>query len=325
MQKKIKILNIIGEKFTPKARGVLDDAVSIEYKTPTQTELAGLIGKYDGVIVGLEVKFDKAVLEKAKKLKFIATATTGLDHIDTAFAEKKGIHILSLKGENAFLDTVTGTAELAFGLLLSLIRFIPKSFDSVKSDLWDRESFRGHSLYGKSLGIVGMGRLGKMIARYGKAFGMKIFFTDPDVSKQEFPEYEKLGFEELIKESDMVSIHVHLSHQTENMFNRQVFNDMKKSAYLVNTSRGKVVNEEDILSALKNKTIAGYATDVLTDETSFGNHIPENHPLVEYARDNTNLIIVPHIGGMTHESREATDIFMAQKIKDYIDSSSFSA
>lgn len=312
---KLKILNVIGEKFSPEARNVLDSFADVDYKTPTQDELANMISSYEGVVVGLEVKFDKNVLEKASKLKFIATATTGLDHIDVSLAESKGIQILSLKGESDFLDTVTGTAELAFGILLSLLRFIPHSFDSVKNGQWNREMFRGRNLYGKTLGIVGLGRLGKMTARYGRAFGMNVLYCDPYVDAKNFPDYKKVDFDTLISESDFVSVHVHLSKETENMFNVSTFKKMKKTAHLINTSRGKIVDEDALLEALKDKVIAGYGADVLSDELSFKGGTFSDNKLVDYMKNHNNVIVLPHIGGMTVESREATDLFIAEKIK----------
>jgi len=150
---------------------------------------------------------------------------------------------------------------------------------------------------------------------YGKAFGMKIIYFDPHIDNKE---YEKTDFDNLLKQSDIISIHVHLNNETENLFNSEVFSKMKNSAFLINTSRGKIVNEEDLLEALKNKKIAGYGADVLADELEFEKNF-SNHSLVEYSKNNRNVIIVPHIGGMTYESRELTDIFIAEKLKSYIE------
>lgn len=198
--------------------------------------------------------------------------------------------------------------------MIDLMRQISVSFDDVKNYHWDREKFRGRVLANKTFGVVGVGRLGRMMVRYGKAFGMKVIACDPYV--KEFG-CEKVDFDELVSKSDIVSIHVHLNKETENMFNKDVFEKMKDSAYLINTSRGKIVNEDDVLGALENKKIAGYSTDVLSDELNFNNGF-SNHPLVEYAKNNSNLIIAPHIGGMAYEAREATDIFIAEKIQRHL-------
>lgn len=313
-KKKIKILNTIGENFALEAKKILVGLGKVDYKIPTQKELAEIIGDYDAVIVGLGLNFHKEILSRAKKLKVIATATTGLDHIDVAWAKKRGIKVLSLRGEEKFLNTITGTAELAFGLLIDLSRFTPWAFEDVKNYRWRREDWKGASLYGKTLGIIGLGRLGKMTARFGKAFGMKVIFTDPKIAQKDFPEYEKVSFEKLLRESDAISIHIHLSKETENLFGRKEFEKMKKMAILVNTSRGKIVNEKDLLAALEKRIIAGYGADVLANELSFETTGFKNHPLVEYSKNHQNLIIVPHIGGMTTDSRLATDLFLVEKL-----------
>lgn len=319
----MKILNTLGKTYPEEARKILARVGTAEYRTLNQKTFEKVIGDYDVAVTALGLLFNKTALEKARKLKVIVTATTGLDHIDLIQAKKQGITVLALRGETAFLNTITGTAELAAGLMIELLRQTPHAFDSVKRYEWNRDVFRGHNLYGQTLGVVGMGRLGRWMGRYGVAFGMQVQFFDPYVKTSPSKKYKKVSFETLLKTSDCISIHVHLEKGTENMLSAREFGLMKKTAYLINTSRGKIVNEKDILAALKKKTIAGYATDVLADELSFStgggsSFGGKNHPLVEYAKKNQNLIIVPHIGGMTHESREATDIFMAKKLEKFL-------
>lgn len=314
-----KILCTIGKKYTKEAKKILETMGEIDCYGLAHGELVKKISSYSILLVGLGLKVDKQVINNAENLKIIATATTGLDHIDINYAKSKGIEIISLRGENEFLNTITGTAELAFGLIIDLLRLIHSAFESVKNYQWDRESYRGHSLCGKTLGIVGLGRIGKMMAIYGNAFGMKVIACDPHQDIKIFKDLncKKVDFDDLLKNSDIISIHVHLNNKTKNMFNSEIFEKMKNLAILINTSRGKIVNEDDLLYALENKKIAGYATDVLSGELDFDQDF-NNHPLVEYARENNNLIIVPHIGGMTYESREATDIFIADKIKKFL-------
>jgi len=311
-----KILNTIGPEFSEKAKSITSTLGENDYKTIPQKDLPNGIEQYDIAIVGLANKFDKAVLDGARNLKIIATPTTGLDHIDLEIAKQKGIEVLSLRGETEFLNSITGTAELAFGLIISLLRMVPFSFDDVRAGRWDREKWCGHNVSGMTLGVVGAGRLGTQMIRYGNAFGMKVIFYDLNVGESKGA--KKVDFDELLCESDVASLHVHLLSETENMFTAEIFKKMKKTAVLVNTARGKIVNESDLLEALKNKTIAGYATDVLSHELNFAGNQFSKYPLVEYAKTNTNCIIVPHIGGMTYESREATDIFIAEKVKKYI-------
>lgn len=315
---KEKILNTIGSNFTPRARKILSESGQVDYLDIDQVELMKIINQYDVALIGLGLNFNKEIISKGKKLKLIATVTTGIDHIDNKFALGKGVDILSLKNETIFLNTITGTAELAFGLLLDLLKHISASYESVKNYRWEREKFIGNNLGGKVLGVVGYGRLGKMMARYGLVFGMKVLVDDPNVSADDLEKgMELVNWGNLLQRSDIISIHVHLDEGTKSMFNKHTFQQMKSTAYLINTARGQIVNEDDVLLALQNEQLAGYATDVLAGENNF-NKVFSNYPLVEYAKNHQNCIIVPHIGGMTYESREATDIFMAEKVVAYL-------
>lgn len=301
--------------FAPRAKDILKKVGKVDCRRLTQKEFLKIIPKYNVLVVGLGLNINKEALDKAINLKFIATATTGLDHIDTEYAALKGIKVLSLKGETKFLNSITGTAELAFGLILDLMRNISASFDSVKNYKWEREKFFGHNIYGKTLGIVGLGRLGKMVARYGNGFGMKVVATDQFIKNEDFAKAgaKKVSFGKLLGVSDIISIHVHLNNQTRKMFGDNEFAKMKRAAYLINTSRGEIVDDGALMKALKFGRIAGYGADVLSGENDFETK-GARHPLIGYAKHHSNVIIVPHLGGATFESREATDIFIAQKL-----------
>lgn len=312
-----KILNTITE-YPNEAKEVIEKIGYVDYKQLSQDELVACIGEYDIIMVQLGLNLHKDVLDQARNLKVIATSTTGLDHIDVAYAKERGIAVISLRGEDAFLRTITGTAELAFGILIDLARRSPWAFDSVKSYAWDRNLFRGHNMSGMTLGIVGLGRLGSLMAQYGKAFNMNVIFVDPNVDN---PTYKKVSLDEVLRQSDAISIHVHLKEDTENMFNAGAIAKMKPSAYLINTSRGKIVNEDAVLEALRQKKIAGYGTDVLAGELNFDGKTFSDYPLVEHAKTHENVIVLPHIGGMTVESRIATDVFIAKKLAAYLTTS----
>ncbi|MFA6159996.1 MAG: NAD(P)-dependent oxidoreductase [Parcubacteria group bacterium] len=319
---KISILNTIGSAFSDKAMIVIEKMGDVDYfDLDNQKQLEKVIKKYDIAIIGLGLNYDKRVIDAGKRLKIIATASTGTDHVDVEYAKKKGIKVLSLKDDREFLDTVTGTAELAFLLMLALMRNLLPATKSALNYCWT-EKFRGHNLYQKKLGIVGLGRLGTMMAKYGKAFGMEVMACDPYQNQKNFSTIgcKKVSFERLLKLSDIISIHVHLNEETIGMFNKEAFGLMKNSAIIVNTSRGKIVDEKDILLALREKKIAGYGTDVLADELTFNDKF-ENNELIEYAKMNDNVIITPHVGGVTFESREATDIFIANKVKKELNKS----
>ena len=309
----MKILNTLGSHFALKAQKILDTLGNVDYRELTHKELLEVADRYDIIVVGLYPMIDKEVMDKAKKLKYIAIPANTLENIDVDYAKKKGIEVVSLWGETAFLNTITSTAELACGLMIDIVRFTPWAFDTVKKYKWDRENFRGRTLYGKTLGIVGMGRLGTWMARYGKAFGMNVIFYSPHTEKSAVPGCARVTFNELLRRSDVVSLHAHLNKETENMFDESVFKKMKKGAYLVNTARGKIVDEAVLLRMLKKGHIAGYAADVLALEFETGIRL-KGYPLVEYAKTHRNVIIVPHTGGMTVESRENTDIFIVEKL-----------
>lgn len=315
----LKILNTIGDVYTPQAKQILSQLGEVEYVQWNQEQLLQNIASYDIAVVGLGLHFDQAVLSEATHLRMIATSTTGLDHIDMAFADQKGLTVLSLKNEKEFLDTITSTAELALGLMIDVARGISASFASVQQYEWRRENFRGHSLQGKVLGIVGLGRLGTMMSKYAQGLGMQVIAYDPLIEKNVFTQtgVTSVSFEQLLSLSDVISLHVHLNAQTENMFSAETLQKMKPSAYLINTARGKIVNESAVLEALEKNTLAGYATDVLDGELAFGETFL-SHPLVLYAKTHSNIVITPHIGGMTHESREATDIFVAHQVQQWV-------
>ena len=299
----MKILVTI-EQFNPEAKKILERLGEVEYRQ-------GFLSDGEIIIVGLGLRIDKEVITAAPKLKLIATATTGLDHIDVGYAQEKGIKVVSLQGED--LKEITGTAELAFGLILSLMRRIPESFNDIKAGNWDRKKFLGNNLAGKMLGIIGLGRLGSIMAKYGQAFGMSVMAYDS--RKEAVGNAQLVDFDTLLAKADIISIHAPLNGQTVNMFNESVFKKMKDSAYLINTARGAIVNETDLLAALESKIVAGYAADVLSGEVEFRKDA-SGHPLVKYAKIHDNIIITPHIGGYTVESRAMTDVIIAKKVHD---------
>jgi len=315
----MKILNLIGE-FSEEAKPFLEAVGEVDYRTLTQEELMGAVAPYEAWVVRLGLFFTKEVIDAAPNLRYIATASTGLNHIDVEYAKSKGIEVVSLRGENEFLDSITSTAELAFGMLIDLMRYIPWAFDSIRRYELKLEEFKGRSLSGKTLGIVGMGRLGKIIAAGAAGWRMNVVFADPNVPQEKFPQYKKLSLEELLAQSDAVTLHLHLLPETQGLIGKQQLALMKRGAYLVNTSRGEIVDEAAVLKALEKGQLGGYATDVLAGEMALIKKF-ENHPLVEYAKGHRNCLIVPHTGGLTSDSRVATDVFIAQKLATAIRSS----
>jgi D-3-phosphoglycerate dehydrogenase len=259
---------------------------------------------------------DQGLLRKARQLKIIATPTTGLNHIDLESAAQQGVLVLSLRGEVEFLRDVRATAEHTIGLMLSLLRNIPSAERHVRGGEWNRDQFKGHELYEKTAGIVGYGRLGRLVAMYLRAFGMKVIASDPHLDAEARRLAASQGVEfvplsELLERADIVSLHVNLDPATAGFFGPEQFAQMKAGAWFVNTSRGELIDETALLGALQTGRLSGAALDVLQGEQSGAFTGSE---LLRFAQQHGNLLITPHIGGCTYESLEKTEIFLAQKV-----------
>lgn len=314
-----KILNTEPEHYSPWAKQELSKIGELRERVVSQKELMEIIPEIDILLIGWGLQINKAVLLRAQKLKVIVSATTNEFHLDLTEAASRKIKVFTLKGEREILDKVPSTAELAFGLLLSLARFIPCSFEAVKNYSWQRDKFKGNELFEKTFGILGYGRLGRIAARIARGFEMKVISYDPNVSKEIMKEQgvEAVSFDELIRQSDVLSLHLPATEQNKGLVNREVFEKMKKSAYLINTARGELINEADLLWALENNTIAGAGLDFLQGEWGFAEKVSKNS-LIEYAKTHRNLIITPHLGGMSDEAVFKVRDFLTKKVIDYL-------
>lgn len=211
------------------------------------------------------------------------------------------------------INGFSATSELAFALLLALNRKIISAHADVRRGAWSREKFTGFQLQGKTLGIIGLGRLGKISARIGQGFGMKVIAHD--IAPLSVPGVQMVDLDKLLRSADVLTIHVHLTPDTEGLIGRASFNKMKRNAILLNTSRGRIVDETALLDALVNKQISGAGLDVVDGEW-LGEGALYHHPLIKYSREHNNLLIVPHIGGATIESIYGARVFMARKIAE---------
>lgn len=267
------------------------------------------------IVLRLAYKIDALWMDKMPNLKVIATPTTGLNHVDVVEAKKRGIKIICLKGRSGFLKYVPATAEETMGLIFASIRKLPWAFEHVKKGGWDRNLFRGNQLLGKTLGLLGFGRLGKLVAKYSKVFGMSVIAYDPHVSKNVFTRYgvQRVSMDTLFKTADILSVHAYLTDETGNMVQEKHLQMMKPTAHFINTARGEIVNEAALLKALQKKWIAGAALDVMCDEAGDGSHL-KGHPLIAYANTHQNLIVVPHIGGAAYEAMHVTEEFIANLV-----------
>jgi D-3-phosphoglycerate dehydrogenase len=297
----------------PEAKLILESVGDVTYAEHKYPQLLEVIGDYDALLPSLDIHLDKSLLQRAKRLKLIATPSTGTDHIDLRSAAEFGIEVMSLKNDIEFLKKVTATAELAFGLILSITRRIPFAFDSAKQAKWSSRDFRGHELLDKTLGIIGYGRLGEMMARYAHAFGMHVSACDPyKTIREDF--VTQVDFETLLRSADILTVHVHLNEETRGLISERAVSTMKQGVFLVNTSRGAVIDEAALLRALESGKLAGAALDVICGELE-GDF--ENHPLIQYAQAHDNLILTPHVGGVTYESQAKAYAFTARKIQRF--------
>lgn len=255
------------------------------------------------LIVRLQRKVTEQTLDKFPNLVKLVSATTGWDHIDISSLKARNIELVSLRGQDEFLKTIPSTAEHTWALLMALIRNIPKANEDVKSGNWNRDAFRGFELKGKTLGIIGYGRTGQRVASYADAFEMKVVFYDPYMSNTPKNHHRVNSLEELIQQSDVVSIHVHLSSETENLLSAEMINKLRHGAFLINTSRGKVWDEKAIVDRLEQGHIAGVAADVLQTELED----ITNSSLWQAQHENQNIIVTPHIGGATWDAMWACE------------------
>ncbi|MCK5861715.1 MAG: phosphoglycerate dehydrogenase, partial [Candidatus Hydrogenedentes bacterium] len=280
--------------------------IEVDVKPPQKPdELAAVINEYDGLVVRSATKVTAEALADATRLKVIGRAGVGTDNIDKPVATKKGIVVMNAPGGNTI-----STCEHAFTLMLSLCRNVPQAYISMQEGRWDRKKFMGTEVCGKTLGIVGVGRIGGALAKRAKAFEMRVLAYDPILSalKAESLGVELVSFEELIAQADFISIHAPKSEKTNNMISAETFKKMKPNCRIINTARGGIVNEQDLAEALRNKTIAGAALDVYTTEPF------ENNPFI----DLDNVITTPHLAASTGEAQMTVALDVAQQMVDFL-------
>lgn len=278
-------------------------------------QLLGEVSDVHVLWVRLRHRIDDQLMEAASALRAIVTATTGTDHIDVAAAERRGVAVLSLRGQADRLGDVRATAEHTIGLILALLRRLPEAVEHARRGEWDRDLFWGEELQGKTVGVVGYGRLGRRVAHYLRAFDAEVMATDPGVLDADMSAdgVEPASLESVLRRAEIVTLHASLDSSTEGLISRDELSLMSPSAWLVNTARGKLVHEGALLEALRERRLAGAALDVLADERGGG-----SRPLVDYAREHRNLVITPHIGGATRQSREKTENLMADRLLEFL-------
>lgn len=298
--------------YSPEAANVLRKFGALREYDDTNQSLLEAVKECEVLVVRLRYAIDAELIEAAPRLRYIVSATTGLDHIDLNAAAMRGIQVVSLKGETEFLNTVSSTAELAWGLLLSVVRRIPAAHAAVTAGHWNRDSFWGRDLFGLRLGILGMGRLGTKVAGYGRAFGMTVSYCDPHVEASLVGLARYSTAAELAAANDVLSIHVPFDDSTVRIVDREVLTRMSPTGILINTSRGAVLDEDALLDLLEQNKFGGAGLDVIRDEA--GEIVVRNSRLLRYLNENDNLVVTPHIGGATRSSMHKAEEFVANKL-----------
>jgi len=298
---------VLAEKVSPATLAVFQQEPGWKIVTPDQIKngLAAELADADALVVRSAVQADAKLLESAPKLRVIGRAGVGVDNIDTAAATHRGIVVMNTPGANA-----VAVAELTLGLMVSLARSIPRANVTMHAGKWDKKSLQGSELRGKTLGIVGLGRIGLEVARRALSFGMDIIGYDPFVAPIIARENSVtlVPIDEIFKTSDYLTLHVGLTTQTEGLINATSLAIMKKGIRIINCARGELIVEQALADAIKSGHIGGAALDVFHQE-----------PLKEspfYSLD--NVILSPHIAGATDEAQEAIGIQLAMQVRDYL-------
>lgn len=297
--------------FSTTAITILKDAGFNIFLNDGYINILEALQKYNIIFLRLSVKIDKTLLLKCEtiKCKYLVIPATGIDHIDEHFCLSKGIQVISFKNKKHLLKDVRATAELTIALTLLLQRSIIEAAESTKKGIWNRDLFRGKDIFRKKVGIIGFGRLGQIVSNYFSVFGANVLVYEKN--KIDVPGiYEKAkNINQIFLECDIISLHVDYNEENINLINLSLFKIAQKKPIIINTSRGQIINESDLLYSLNNNYISGAALDVVNDEFNFNS----DNPLITYSKSNKNLIITPHIGGCTIDSSNRTEEIIANE------------
>ncbi|RLF87647.1 3-phosphoglycerate dehydrogenase [Thermococci archaeon] len=269
---------------------------------PDQEKLKELVKDVSAIIVRSKPKVTKEIIDTAPNLKVIARAGVGLDNIDVEYAKSKGIEIV-----NAPAASSRSVAELAIALIFNVARKVAFADRKMREGVWAKKQCMGFELEGKTLGVIGFGRIGYAVAKIAKAIGMKILLYDVIKNEERAREVDGkfVELEELLKNSDVITIHVPLLESTHHLINEERLKLMKSTAILINTSRGPIVDTNALVKALQEGWIAGAGLDVFEEEP-----LPKDHPLTKF----DNVVLTPHIGASTVEAQERAGIEVAEKV-----------
>ncbi|HWD21111.1 MAG TPA: phosphoglycerate dehydrogenase [Verrucomicrobiae bacterium] len=278
----------------------------LKQKTP-ESELLAMVKDVQAMVVRSETKITKKVIDAAPNLRVVGRAGVGVDNVDVDAATQRGIVVMNTPGGNTI-----STAELTFSMLMALARRIPQAHGSMKEGKWDRKQYQGTELYNKTLGILGMGRIGGEVAKRAAAFGMKVLAYDPYLTRARAEALRvdlKENVDDIYRESDFITVHMPMTDETKGMVNAAAFAKMKKGVRVLNCARGGIINETDLCAAIQSGQVGGAALDVYEVEPP-----PADFPL----RALPQVIMTPHLGASTEEAQENVGIEVAEAITDYL-------
>lgn len=266
------------------------------------------------LVIRLGQMIDQDFLAQYPALQAIATPTTGLTHLDLSVCRQRGLRVFSLADCRQAIGAIRSTSELAFGLILALLRNIPAAHhDVVHEQAWSRERFKSRQLQGLTLGLIGFGRIGQQMAAPAQAFGMQVLAHDPAITSAEVPAgVRAVSLEALLQSSDIVSLHADLNDSNHGLIGKTALATMQPTALLINTARGELLDENAVAKALIKQRLAGVAVDVLCHEQQVERR--SQSPLLAAAREGHNVLITPHIGGCTLDAMQATELALAETV-----------
>lgn len=297
---------LISDKTAPKCAEILRAAgLEVDEKFGNSPdELKSIISNYHGLIVRSATKVTQEIIGLAKELKVIGRAGSGVDNIDCAAAEEKGIVVMNTPGGNT-----NAVAELTLGYMFALSRDIYNTSKSLKEERWDKKKFMGVEVLNKTLGILGYGKIGRSVALKSKCLGMEVLCYDPYVGRDIIDQFSirlMADIEQVLSVADYISVHVPKKPETQSMISKEQFQIMKKGVFLINCARGGIVDEKALLWALNEGIVAGAALDVFEVEP------PEDFSLIKHPK----VLCTPHLGAATHESQENVAVKIAEQIAD---------
>ncbi len=275
-------------------------------KRLSEAELLPLVSDVVAMVVRSETKVTRKVIEAASQLRVVGRAGVGVDNIDVEAATQRGVVVMNTPGGNTI-----STAELSFAMLLSLARKVPQAHGSMASGKWDRKQFQGAEIFGKTLGVLGMGRIGSEVAKRALAFGMNVLAYDPFLTDARARSIgvDLVDLDQVYRAADFITVHMPVTDQTRGMLDAAAFSKMKPKVRIVNCARGEIIVENDLLAALDSGKVAAAALDVYSIEP-----LPENHPF----RKHPGIILTPHLGASTQEAQEKCGIEVAEVIAGYL-------